>query len=422
MIRTSLVSKIGVVWMLGLSLCWTAVGGQAMVGRTLPAWQEGSLEIHHINTGRGDATFFVFPDGTTMLFDAGDLEDTARPAGYIPPRRPDGSRPTGEWIGRYIRARHPRHEQPVLDFAVMSHFHADHINAIADVAGLVPIRKMLDRAGPGDASFPDNATTRRYRAFVERQMERGMELQRFQAGRDDQLVLRFAPERYPQFQIRNLAVNGRVWTGEGSAARQAIADASNENMMSAAFVLRYGDFGYYLGADLLEPMEKAMVPVIAPVDVHVANHHGSQAHPNFLGRLRPRIHIVHVWAVIQPRPHVFERLFDESIYPGPRDVFLTNGLWPGRAEHFLDRYNERVASLIDNYTVEVGQTYIGDYMPKVASDQGHIVVRVDPDGKRYRILVLEDRDESLTVKSIHGPYQSRPAEPGCDPSKAEGSG
>ncbi len=409
MIRMSLCSTIGIVLTFGLSFCSAAVGDDATVGETLPAWEEGSLEIHHINTGRGDTTFFVFPDGTTMLFDAGDLPDAARPTGYIPPRRPDASRPTGEWIGRYIRARHPDRQEPVLDFAVMSHFHGDHINAIADVAGLVPIREMLDRAGPDDASFPDNATTRRYREFVERQVERGMELQRFQAGRDDQLVLRFAPERFPRFRIRNLAVNGQVWTGEGSSTRQVIADAGDENMMSAAFVLRYGDFGYYLGADLQEPMEKAVAPVIGPVDVHVANHHGSQAHPDFLARLQPRVHIVHVWAVIQPRPHVFERLFDESIYPGPRDVFLTNGLWPGRAEHFLERYNERVASLIDDYKVEVGQKYVDYYMPKVAADQGHIVVRVDQGGERYRVLVLDDRDECLTIQSIHGPYQSRSA-------------
>ena len=39
----------------------------------LSPWQEGFLDIHHINTGAGDSTFFVFPDGTTMLLDAGAL-------------------------------------------------------------------------------------------------------------------------------------------------------------------------------------------------------------------------------------------------------------------------------------------------------------------------------------------------------------
>ena len=35
----------------------------------------GTLDIHHISTGRGNATFFVLPDGTTLLVDAGAAGD-----------------------------------------------------------------------------------------------------------------------------------------------------------------------------------------------------------------------------------------------------------------------------------------------------------------------------------------------------------
>ena len=34
------------------------------------------MELHHINTGRGNAGFYIFPDGTTMLVDAGDMSET----------------------------------------------------------------------------------------------------------------------------------------------------------------------------------------------------------------------------------------------------------------------------------------------------------------------------------------------------------
>ncbi len=40
-------------------------------GKMLLDWSEGFMDIHHINTGRGNSTFFVLPDGTTMLVDAG---------------------------------------------------------------------------------------------------------------------------------------------------------------------------------------------------------------------------------------------------------------------------------------------------------------------------------------------------------------
>lgn len=45
-------------------------------GEQLAPWQKGMLDIHHINTGRGDATFMIFPDGTTLLVDAGDMSET----------------------------------------------------------------------------------------------------------------------------------------------------------------------------------------------------------------------------------------------------------------------------------------------------------------------------------------------------------
>lgn len=31
------------------------------------------MEIHHIYTGRGECVFCIFPDGTNMLIDAGDI-------------------------------------------------------------------------------------------------------------------------------------------------------------------------------------------------------------------------------------------------------------------------------------------------------------------------------------------------------------
>jgi len=42
----------------------------AQEGETFPLWTEGYLDIHHINTGKGDAAFFILPDGTTLLVDS----------------------------------------------------------------------------------------------------------------------------------------------------------------------------------------------------------------------------------------------------------------------------------------------------------------------------------------------------------------
>ncbi len=47
--------------------------GINIIAQKLPDWEEGMMDIHHINTGRGDAAFLILPDGTTFLIDAGDM-------------------------------------------------------------------------------------------------------------------------------------------------------------------------------------------------------------------------------------------------------------------------------------------------------------------------------------------------------------
>ena len=46
------------------------------IDKQLPSWEEGMMDIYHINTGRGDAAFAILPDGTTLLIDAGVMSET----------------------------------------------------------------------------------------------------------------------------------------------------------------------------------------------------------------------------------------------------------------------------------------------------------------------------------------------------------
>ena len=48
------------------------------VGDVLSPWTTGTLNIHQINTGKGDTARFIFPDGATPLVDAGALERDSR--------------------------------------------------------------------------------------------------------------------------------------------------------------------------------------------------------------------------------------------------------------------------------------------------------------------------------------------------------
>jgi hypothetical protein len=91
-------------------------------GDVLSAWAAGTLDIHQIVTGRGNAAFMMFPDGTTLLLDAGDVGDTE-----YADQRPASSRTTAQWITRYVR--HMAGPDARIDYAVITHFHGDHVGA-----------------------------------------------------------------------------------------------------------------------------------------------------------------------------------------------------------------------------------------------------------------------------------------------------
>jgi glyoxylase-like metal-dependent hydrolase (beta-lactamase superfamily II) len=381
-----------------LTLLTAGAASAQVVGEVLPRRAAGGLDIHHINTGRGNAALLVLPDGTSVLLDAGN-------GGNPPPRgtpaRPDASQPPGEWIARYARAM----GVTAIDYGYLTHFHDDHMNAMVDVAGRLPMRKMLDRGWPRyDYPSPDHAELKdpdflRYRAFLE---GGGSKPERLIPGRKDQIVLTADPGKYPEFEIRNLAANGEVWTGTGTATHTRFPvlasipreDWPTENMCSLALRLRYGAFDYFSGGDMpgnvrpgypaWQDVETPVAQAVGAVDVALLDHHGNRDSMNafLVATLRPRVWVIPVWSADHPGHDVLDRLYSPRLYPGPRDVFATNML-------------------------EANKLVIGPLLDRLRSSQGHVVVRVEPGGASYRVIILDDAAESYVVKAVHGPYESR---------------
>src|SRR5580692_7793515 len=178
-----------------------------VVGQPLPPWTPGTLDIHQIQTGRGNAAYFIFPNGTTMLLDAGAVPGV-QGLEQGPPR-PDGTRSPAEWIAHYITQASP-HNPPALDYAVITHYHDDHMGAIAEVGRRIPISTLIDRGDQPPA--PSGSLVASYLEF-----RKGRKSEIFRPGRADQI--RQLYNSRSTFEVRNVAANGEVWTGLGTETR-----------------------------------------------------------------------------------------------------------------------------------------------------------------------------------------------------------
>ncbi len=387
-----------------------------------PHWQDGEMEIHHINTGKGEAVFCILPDGTTLLIDAGDL-------GYRDdPRRtkavPDASRAPGEWIARYIGGLLPFKNDKKLDYVMITHFDTDHVGAysadhrkehaeggyvlsgISEVAAYIPIGKLIDRAYP-DYDYPAPLVQPHqsaYRRFVSWNVAHtGMQAERFDTGSNSQFVLLHNPEKYRAlFEIRNIMANGEVWTGVGAETRRYLprteelkeGEHISENLCSAGIRISYGAFDYYNGGDVTghrgynapewEDMETPVGKAVGPVEVCETNHHAwwNAMNAGFIASVRPQVYVMQVWNVSHFNIETLERMQSRRIYPGKRDIFATN-------------------------TPEISKTYVGAYLKDLKGERGHVVIKVLPGGDSFYMYMLDDTGERYAVKSVHGPYRSR---------------
>jgi Metallo-beta-lactamase superfamily len=394
--------------------CWSlsVSAARAQEPPALPPWSPGTLDIHHIDTGVGNATFVLAPDGTTILIDCGATRGGPPASAAL---RPNDSRAAGGWVARYA-LRHGRAAgRTTLDYIIATHVHPDHVGApLADdarstdgvilsglpqVDALMPAAVVIDRGFPEYASLPliDAPFARNHRAWLCARLEKGQRVERVRVGSRSQVV----PRGKSGFALRFIAGDGEVWTGAGEVSRPMLADRAswsgaarpNENHLSIAFVLSFGPFRYFAGGDLSADshdgahpwldVETPVVKAAGPVDVAAADHHGyfDACGPAFVQALDAKAYIVQAWHATHPAMATLQRMqgawgTDSKL----RDVFVTRLVAESRS------VNAR-------------------FLPGLRSQEGHVVVRVRPDGT-YRIFVTDSRDEADRITYV-GPIKAR---------------
>ena len=395
---------------------------ESAIGTPLPAWREGNFDIHHIDTGRGNSTFLVFPDGTTMMIDAG--------AANVPPdtssaAHPNASRRPGEWQARYALARAPRilGQPSHLDYFLTTHIHPDHVGditltsplapsgdyrltGISDVDALLPIATVIDRSFPDYGAFPPYAApySANYLAFLK---SREASVLRAQTGSTQQITLRNDAARYPNFSARILAANAVVWTGHGAATSARLPDLSHEpsnahgyeNNLSIATRFEYGRFSYYAGGDLdcdtydgrapYLDIETPVVHVAGRTEVAAADHHGyfDACGPEFVRSLNAQVYIVQAWDIGHPGTAQMQRMTGEWV----------DGVTPASQLHDLFTTDLLPANELLN------RRFAGN----IKSKHGHVVVRVAPGGDTYHVYALDSTHENGTITGVFGPYTCR---------------
>ena len=357
------------------------------------SWREGYLDIHSIATGKGDASFVIMPDGTTMLIDAGDMTNDR----FIAPALPNADKSPAYWISEYIKhfTKECPHPQTV-DYFWLTHFHADHFGSpkaakpgphynlcgIMEVGEYLRFNNIVDRDYP-NYDFPSKEmiakkcakTLDDYKKFVAYHRDTyGTRPQKFEVGSVKQFRMLNDPKPYKKdFEITNLACNLEVLLPGGRKTQKLYQDRLeklDENCFSGAVLVRYGDFTYFNGGDIggspsdERDVESYVADYCGPVTVMKANHHAwkDACNPYYMWKMRPDIIIVTASHVNHPFKETVRRVYDSQM-PGKRKMYLT-----------CDAAREQVGE---------------ELWKNIEPHYGHIMVRVYEGGKSWQLFVLD---------------------------------
>ncbi|MGH9469665.1 MAG: ComEC/Rec2 family competence protein [Terriglobia bacterium] len=213
------------------------------------------LRIWFVDVEGGQATLFVSPSGESMLVDTGWADHNNRDA---------------DRIMQCARAAHIRQ----IDYLVITHYHADHVGGVPQLAAEIPIRNFVDHGPTVETNAQGEAL---YQAYLKVRAH----------GRH--LLAR------PGMKIPISGMNVEVVTAAGNVLSQPLPSAgannpycpaesqlrpgndTSENAQSTGILVSYGKFRMIDLGDLTWRKEYALVcPMnkVGTVSVYLTTQHG----------------------------------------------------------------------------------------------------------------------------------------------------
>lgn len=391
---------------------------------TLEPWQPGEFRIHLIHTGVAESTFFIFPDGTTMLLDCGDHAAITRQHLSVPVV-PGPERLAGEWIARFVRRVNPNNT--LVDYMESSHWHADHCGTpkwqsaapgikwwLFDYArsgfGLAAeqlhFKTAIDRGWPdyndpiplsnGEPAIVRDHLRKLYAHLKKRD---GLKVEKFQLGSCEQI----APQKsaVKEFKVFNLCANGKIAMPDGSIKNVYSTSFTNgqqpttlnENGLSLGHIFTYGKFRYYTAGDFSDRIrtpnsdqaplliENELANAVGPVSAAKVNHHGHWSMPNALIQaLRPKIWLGFVWDQLHMVPETLTRLSDSRNYEGAPTALIAPCVFPE-----------------PRATNESNKPYFKHLAPECIGKGCHVVLIIPPGGQTFTATFVSAEDETLRI-------------------------
>lgn len=267
-----------------------------------------TLDIYVIDVDGGESTLFVSPSGESLLVDAGWPGFENRDADRIAA------------VAKLANIKQ-------IDYLIVTHFHADHMGGVPQLAAKLPIKHFIDH---GADVQPGERAAAAFKLYDDIRMK------------GDHVVAK------PGYVIPIKGIKAQVIAAAGAVLSAPLAGAGQANAQCADFKLQemvkgqeetraedarsvsthitfgnfrtviMGDLGWNLEKDLMCPTNK-----VGTIDLYLVSHHGSETSgsPALVYAMHPRAAVMNDGAGKGGASQTFQILKDS---PGLEDLWLNH--------------------------------------------------------------------------------------------------